>query len=121
MAARRTPTGLTARHSRACREATGGDPCRCDPGPAYEAWVWSKRDGTKITKRFSGKGALAAAKAWRADATHALGRGRLRQATRKTVREAAAELIVGLRDGSVRSSRRRPYKPSTIRSYERAL
>jgi integrase len=122
MASRRsTPTGLRARHSRQCKRETGGHPCRCKPGPSYEAWVYSKRDSRKIYRTFSGPGAFAAAKAWRADATAAVGRGRLRRTTRKTIREAAGELIAGMRGGSILSTRDRPYKPSTIRSYERAL
>jgi integrase len=82
--------------------------------------VWSRRYGSKVTRTFSGPGAFADAKAWRAEATAAVDRGRLRRSTRKTVREASVELIDGMRDGSIRSSRRRQYRPSTIRSYERA-
>lgn len=111
-------TGLRERHSRRCNSRDGGG-CNCVP--SCEAWVYSARHGCKLYKTFSGKGAKAAAKDWRADATHALRRGRLRPATRKTVRQAAEELIAGMRDGSIQSARKRPYKPATIRSYERAL
>jgi integrase len=47
-------------------------------GAGYEAWVWSKQDGKKIRKQFSGKGALSAAKNWRADALKPVREGRLR-------------------------------------------
>src|SRR3954452_23072724 len=98
MAARRNPTGLRVRHSRPCLRETGGDPCRCKPGPSWEAWVYEKRSGSKISKRFSGKGAYAAAKNWRSDAQGAARRGQLRRPTRKTVREAADELVAGMKD-----------------------
>ena len=57
------PTGIRARHSRACTAPTGG---RCTCRPSYEAFVFSKRDRRKVRKSFP---TLAAAKAWRADAT----------------------------------------------------
>jgi integrase len=47
-------------------------------GAGYEAWVWSKQDGKKIRKQFSGMGALSAAKNWRADALKPVREGRLR-------------------------------------------
>jgi hypothetical protein len=117
-----TPTGLKVRHSRPCLRASGGtgEPCRCKPGPSWEAFVWSRREQRKITKTFSGRGAFSAAKAWREDSLHANRKGTLKRATRRTVREAAEELIRGMEDGSVRSNRRKPYKPSTIRSYKEA-
>jgi integrase len=116
-------TGIRKKHSRPCLRETGGNPCRCNPGPSWEARVWSRRAGPDgkgghISKSFP---SFAAAKGWRNDASHANRRGKLRRATRKTVREASEELINGMKDGSVRSARRKPYRPSTIRSYERAL
>ena len=41
--------------------------------------------------------------------------------TRRTVDEAAPELVDGMRDGSIVNRSRRPYKPAAVRSYERAL
>jgi hypothetical protein len=68
----RSTTGIRVRHSRSCPANEGGtcthgrrDGCR----PAFEAWVYSKRDGKKIRRTFP---TLAAAKGWRADASSAL-------------------------------------------------
>jgi integrase len=113
-------TGIQKRHGRKCGSREGGA-CNCEP--AWEAWVWSKRAGAdgkggKISKRFP---TYAAAKGWREDAAPAVRKGQLRRPTKRTVREAAERLIAGMKDGSIRSARRKPYRPSTIRSYERAL
>jgi len=113
-------TGIRKRHSRGCRSRDGGA-CNCEP--SFEAWVWSKRAGPdgkggKLSKTFP---TYAAAKGWREDAAPAVRKGKLRRSTRKTVRQSAEELLAGMRDGSIRSKRKRPYKPATIRSYERAL
>jgi integrase len=112
--------GIRKRHSRSCASRDGGG-CSCTP--SWEARIWSRRAGPDgkggtISKSFP---TYAAAKGWREDATHASRRGRLRPATKKRLREAAVELIAGMHDGSIRSARRKPYRPSTIRSYERAL
>ena len=64
---------------------------------------------------------LAAAKAWRADALSALNRGQLRAPTRTTVAEAAQAWLAGAEDGTIRNRNGRPYKPSAIRGYRRAL
>ena len=63
--------GITARHSRRSLPAPspGGAATAMSPS---EAWVWSKRDGKKVSQTFSGKGALSAAKTWRSDATRAV-------------------------------------------------
>ena len=63
----------------------------------------------------------AEAVAWRAEAMVAVGRGELRAPTKITVREAADQLIAGMRDGSILNRSHARYKPSAIRSYERAL
>jgi integrase len=111
--------GIRKRHSRSCASRDGRD-CNCQP--SWEARVWSRRAGRDgrggtISKSFP---TYAAAKGWREDASHANRRGKLRRATRKTVREALVEVLDGMKDGSIRSARRKPYRPSTVRSYERA-
>lgn len=110
--------GIRERHGRACEATTGG---RCSCSPSVEAWVWSRRDGRKIRRTFTGKGAKAAAKAWRQDAAGELRRGRLRAPTSTTLKEAAEAFLAGARDGSIRSRSGDAYKPSTIRSYEASL
>src|SRR3954468_19637225 len=99
--------GITARHGRACASRTGA---RCNCEPSYEAFVYSKRDGKKIRKSFSGKGALTAAKNWRADSTRAVRLKQLRAPTKKTVREAVGEFLQGAESGEIRNKRRQPYK-----------
>jgi integrase len=89
--------------------------------PAFEASVYSAREGKKIRKTFRGKGAMAAAKGWRADAIGGLRRGTMRAPTATTLREAAAAFLEGAGDGNIRSRSGDPYKPSVLRSYETAL
>ena len=110
----KTPTGIRARHSRTCPAPAG----RCTCRPSWEASVFSQRDNRKIRKTFP---TLAAAKAWRADALSALGRGQLRAPTHTTVAEAAEAWLAGAEDGTIRNRNGRPYKPSAIRGYRRAL
>jgi hypothetical protein len=51
----------------------------------------------------------------------AAGRGTLAAPTRRTVADAATDLIAGMADGSIRDRGGKPYKPSTCRSYRDAL
>ena len=51
----------------------------------------------------------------------AIHRGKLRAPTATTLEEAGEELIEGMRSGRVRNKSGDLYKPSAIRSYERAL
>lgn len=110
--------GITRRHSRVCASRTGA---RCNCEPSFEAWVWSKRDGKKIRKTFSGKGALTAAKNWRSDSTRAVRLKKLRAPTTKTVREAVEEFLQGAESGGIRNKRKQVYKPSVVRQYRSAL
>src|SRR5436309_3214201 len=84
--------GLRKRHSRKCASRAAG---RCNCEPSVEAWVWSPRDGKKIYRTFSGKGAVAAAKGWRQDAGKQVRGKELRAPTRQTVREAVDEFLSG--------------------------
>src|SRR4051794_30127776 len=84
----------------------------------YRASVWSTRDGRLIRKRFD---SLAEAKAWRTDAMAALQHGTLRPPARVTIEESAEAWLEDARNGVVRNRSGRIFKPSTIRSYERAL
>jgi hypothetical protein len=104
-------TGVRQRHGLKCNLKG-----RCDC--PWEASVYSKRDGKKIRKAFP---TMAAAKGWRADKLAAATRGKLRLATAMTLRQAALELIVGMRDGSVPTRTGARYKPATIRGYEESL
>src|SRR5207249_4400491 len=87
-------TGIRKRHQRSCDQLDG----RCNCTPSYEAFVFSRRDGGKIRKTFPTQ---AAAKAWRADASGELRRGKLRPPVKVTVEQAADAWLVGARDGSI--------------------
>jgi integrase len=107
--------GIDPRHSRSCSSRSGRD-CNCKP--TYQAHVWSRREEKRIRKTFP---TLAAARAWRHDAIVSLGKGTMRAPTAQTVRAAADAWLAGARDGSIRTRSGDRYKPSAIRSYERAL
>lgn len=129
-------TGIRERHSRSCPVPTG----KCNCTPSYEAWVFDRRApvtdkngkqlhddagkpifGAKIRKSFAGKGALSAAKAWRADATSALNKGTLRTPSRQTLREAGTVWLEGAKAKTILTRSGRPYKPSALRGYEADL
>jgi integrase len=107
--------GITVRHARSCR-ARHGEACGCKP--AYQAHVWSVRDRKRIRKTFP---TLAAAKAWRHDASVALRKGEMKAPTRTTLKQASSAWIDGARDGSIRNRSGDRYKPSAVRGYEQAL
>ena len=113
----KSPTGIRVRHSRSCPAATSPD-ARCKCPPSYEAFVFSVRDGKKLRKSFP---SLAAAKAWRHDASTSVRKGTMRAPSQTTLREAAEVWLAGARDGSIRTRSGDPYKPSVLRSYEQVL
>jgi integrase len=108
-------TGIEVRHAKACASREGR---KCNCRPTYQASVWSAPDGKRLRKTFP---TLAAARAWRAEAQAAIRRGKLRAAAATTLREAADELLEGMRSGRVRTKSGEIYKPSAVRSYEAAL
>lgn len=106
--------GISKIHARGCQWQTGR--CRCKP--RFQASVYAAREGKKIRKHFDTEGA---ARTWREDAGGAVRQGRMRAPTTTTVQQAADALIAGMRDGSILDRSGKPYKPSTVRSYESAL
>jgi integrase len=117
MATRTTP-GVLYRHSRDCADR---DRCsnRCNPSDTpWEAWVYSKRDGKKIRKRFATQ---AAARGWRIDALKAVKDKRLRAPSSKTLRQEVEEWLASVLEGRILNKRNQRYKPSVIRGYETAL
>ncbi|HEX2707854.1 MAG TPA: hypothetical protein VHM66_07590, partial [Solirubrobacterales bacterium] len=112
----RSPEGIVIRHSRSCPHASGADACSCRPG--YQAQVFSPRDQRTIRKTFR---SLAEARAWRAEAQHALRRGTLRAPTRTILDEAAAQWLESAKAGVIRTGAGQPYKPSALRGYEEAI
>ena len=87
-------------------------------GASYEASVYLKREDRKLRRTFP---TLAAAKAWRAEALTAAGRGALRRPSPTTVREAWEAWHAGAKAGMIRSRSGNRYKPSALRAYERTM
>ena len=114
-------TGVLYRHSRECIKSKRQDECgnRCNNSDApWQAWVWSKRDGEKIYKRFR---THAEARGWRTDAAKLVKDKKLRAPSTKTLRQEVDEWLAGARDGSIQNRRKERYKPSVLRLYETTL
>lgn len=114
---KRKGDGVRAYHGAGC-PAKNATEARCTCRPTWQAEVYDARAGRRVRKHFPTR---AAAKAWRDDARVALRRGTMTAPSRRTIAEAAAELLEGMRDGTIRNRKGDVYKPSAIRSYERAL
>ncbi len=108
-------TGVDVRHVRNCRSRDGG-PCNCKP--RYQANVWDAKEGKRIRKTFP---TAAAAKGWRHDAMVALRRGDLSADRGPRLRDATTTWLEALRSGAVTNRSGDPYKPGTVRSYEKEL
>jgi len=107
-------TGIRRRHRRDCPEADSPQPrCRC----SWEASAGSGH-GPRLRKTFR---TLAEARSWRVDAEKQLRSGLVTPGVAPKIREAAAALLDGMRDGSIRNRSGHRYKPSAIRSYDEAL
>ena len=104
-------TGITRKHSRKCSRKG-----RCDC--PYEAWVWSKRDEKQIRKSFALE---RDAERWRSDALTALDTGKLHAPKPTTVQQAWDAWCEGAKARTVRNRSGDTYKPSALRSYERAM
>lgn len=109
--------GIDTRHISVCRSRSGG---RCNCEPSYRVQVWDPRARKLHRKTFRNP---AEAKTWRDDVRVAVRKGEIRPSTKLTVSDAAAALIAGMADGTIltNGTPRKPYKPSTRRSYEHAL
>jgi integrase len=107
--------GIRERHARSCRTRTGG---RCGCNPSFEAQVWNPAEGRPVRKTFHDIGE---AKTWVRDAKIALRRGRQVVRAIPTLEQAGQAWLDQARAGVVRANGGHPYKPATIREYERAL
>src|SRR5947208_1485187 len=107
--------GVEARHSKLCRSRQSD---RCDCKPTYQANVWHNGERRRIRKSFK---TVAAANSWRREAIIAIESGAMTAQSARTLNEVAEEFIAGAKSGAIRSNRRKPYKPSSIRGYERCL
>ena len=111
----RATTGIYVKHRDACASHTA-DRCSCKP--AYQAAVWSARERRRVRRHFD---TLADAKAWRAEMLVGLRKGTVKAPTRITLREAAEEWLAGAEAGTILTRTRAPYKSSALRGYRRAL
>src|SRR4051812_8675125 len=102
--------GISPRHARRCRTATGGR-CNCDP--TYTARVWDQATGKRLKRTFPSK---TAARNWRTDTLSAL-RNEARAPVVEssvTLNRAADEWLEAARAGTIRNRSGRTFKPSTI-------
>ena len=104
--------GIYRVHTRGC----DGSRCRC--APMFEATVYASRERKLVRKRHR---TLTEAKRWRSEISTAAGKGEAVVPTRKTVNEAADELIAGMKAGTIMNRSGRVYKPSVVRGYEASL
>jgi len=107
--------GIRKLHSKGCGAREGGR-CNCKAG--YEAAVYLSREGRKVRKTFKRE---AEAKSWRADALALRARGGLRVTKPTTIEQAWEKWHEGAKAGTVTNRSGDPYKPSALRSYERAM
>ena len=108
--------GIEARHRRSCATTNGGNRCNCTP--TYQANVWDAKAGRRMRKTFATR---TAAKQWRHDAIVALCSGELSADRGPLVSEVIDPWLEDLRQGHICNRSGDPYKPSTIRDYERNL
>jgi integrase len=113
--ARRATPGIRVRHGRSCGSRDGR---RCSCRPSYEAFVPAGESGRKLRRSFPTE---AAAIGWRRDALREIEAGRYRPPSTRTVRDAAEELVDGIRSGAVRTRSGDAYKPSVAYGYANAL
>jgi integrase len=107
--------GIQVRHQTRCSSRVGG---ACSCSPSYQAQVWSARDRKAIRRTFR---SLAEARAWRQESQVAVRRLTMRAPTSITLREAAEVWLAAAEAGLVRTRAGSPYKPSALRSYQKAL
>lgn len=103
-------TGIRQRHGRAC---DGQGRCKC----AWEASVYSRRDGKKIRRQFPTR---AAALEWRDSSRVSVRKGTMKAPTQVTVAQAVEAWLEGATSGLICRRSGDPYKPSAIRAYEGA-
>jgi integrase len=119
--------GIRVRHSRSCPASAKGSTAKCACHPSVEAFVYDGRESrrlgrvVKIRRTFRGKGALAAAKGWRRDASAQVARGEIRFERKQRLDEVVTAWLADCETGAVLSKRRTRYSPSTIRDYRSDL
>src|SRR3954452_22068687 len=89
--------GITPRHGRGCSRRASWE-WRCGCTASYQAQVWSRAEGKRLSRSFP---TLAAAKNWRQDAAVALREGTFSVGESITVREAAERWVAGAGKGTI--------------------
>lgn len=84
----------------------------------WQAEVFDKRSGRRVRKHFD---TYDEAVVWRSDVQRAIRTGERSAKTTPTLREAADELVAGMKSGAIASRGGRPYRASVIRKYEQTL
>jgi len=107
--------GVRQRHSQGCASRQG-EVCGC--APRWEAWVYSRKDRSKIRKTFP---EYWEAKVWRHQQLELASIGLLRTPSRHTLGEAASTWVEMAREGQIRNRSGRRYKPSALRTIEADL
>lgn len=113
------PTGIRRRHHSACAAAGSDDmsACSCPRGwPHYQAQAGPRRDRRTKTHH-----SLAAARGWKRDVELAVERGQHTAGRAPVLHDAALAWLADARQGVALARGDRPYKPSTLRGYERCL
>src|SRR5712691_3748775 len=112
--------GVFKHHHKSCRVKRDGKHarCTCNGKASYEAWVYHSREKRRESRRFRSE---AEAIEWRARAFAEMKSSKRRAPTTTTVREAWDAWLEGAKAGAVRARDGSLFKPSTIRSYERAM
>jgi integrase len=108
--------GIEARHRRSCARRKGDPRCTCTP--TYQANVWDAKTSRRLRKSFPTR---SAAKQWRHDAIAALRRGELSGERGPLLSDAVDQWLKDLRAGHISTRSGDPYKPASIRDYERNL
>lgn len=112
---KRNSEGIRPVHSKRCATKKGR---RCSCTPSWEANVWLPKEKDRRFKTFRSR---AEAQAWRRSALIAIDNGTMRAATPLTLAEALQSFVEGAEDGTIRSRKGEPYKPSSIRGYKRCI
>jgi integrase len=125
---KRRMTGVTPRHERKC-PAKGWDAegvCKCNP--SAQAAVWDNRAGKYVRKTFTGQGCFQAAANWKRDTERGFQTGELTSTASPLFRNAREQFVKGIEGetteifgGPILTRKGTPFKPSTRRSYAKAL
>jgi integrase len=115
MSRRKATPGIDVRHRKTCLGARADGKC-CTP--SYQAHIYDARTGKRIRKTFPTK---TAARLWRNDAMAALRSGDMTAERGPTLADAIPEWLDDLRAGHVRDRSGDPYKPASVRGYEKSL